>query len=211
VLMSAAFIGTLYVMSLYLQDGRGLGALAAGLSIFPEAVGVAAGSQLASRVFYPRLGPRRQIAAGLVVVATAIGLMALLGAGSSLWWARLLMFGMGFGMGQVMLGGQTASFATVSAGATGRATTMFNALRQLGAATGVALFTTAIGLAGATHLVAGHTVANLDAYRLAFAVAATVALAGVPFALAIRDADAAATIPGRRGQDHNREEERTMT
>jgi EmrB/QacA subfamily drug resistance transporter len=35
VLMTSGFIGTLYVMSLYLQDGRGLGALAAGLSIFP--------------------------------------------------------------------------------------------------------------------------------------------------------------------------------
>ncbi len=80
VLMSAAFIGTLYVMSLYLQDGRGLSALAAGLSIFPEAVGVAVGSQLASRVLYPRLGPRRHIAAGLGLITVAIGLMALLGA-----------------------------------------------------------------------------------------------------------------------------------
>ena len=39
--MTSGFTGTLFVMSLYLQDGRGLGALAAGLSIFPEAVGVA--------------------------------------------------------------------------------------------------------------------------------------------------------------------------
>jgi EmrB/QacA subfamily drug resistance transporter len=202
VLMTSGFIGTLYVMSLYLQDGRGLGALAAGLSIFPEAVGVAVGSQVASRVLYPRLGPRRHMAGGLTGIATAIGLMALLSAHSSLWWARLLMFAMGFGMAQVMLTTQTASFATISSAATGRASTMFNAARQLGAATGVALLTTAIGLAGATHHVSGHLVANLDAYRAAFLVAAAFCLAGVPFALSIRDADAAATIPARRARAH---------
>jgi EmrB/QacA subfamily drug resistance transporter len=208
VLMSAAFIGTMYVMSLYLQDGRGLDALVSGLSIFPEAVGVAAGSQLASRVFYPLLGPRRHAAAGLSWMAASIGLMTLLGAGSSLWWARMLMFAMGFGMGQVTLATQTASFATISTQATGRASTMFSALRQLGAATGVALLTTAIALAGATHLVAGHAVANLAAYRLAFGVAAAICLAGVPFALGIRDADASATIPAR---GHSRGKERTVT
>jgi hypothetical protein len=67
-----------------------------------------------------------------------------------------------------MLTTQTASFATVSAEATGRASTMFNAGRQLGAATGVALLTTAIGIVGASHHVSGHLVANLDAYRVAF-------------------------------------------
>jgi EmrB/QacA subfamily drug resistance transporter len=200
ILMTSGFIGTLFVMSLYLQDGRGLSALAAGLSIFPEAVGVAVGSQLASRVLYPLLGPRRHMAGGLAGIATAIGLMALLGPGSSLWWARLLMFAMGLGMAQVMLTTQTASFATISSEATGRASTMFNAGRQLGAATGVALLTTTIGLVGATHLLSGHLAANLDAYRAAFLAAAAFCLAGVPFALSISDADAAATIPARRAR-----------
>lgn len=77
---------------------------------------------------------------------------------------------------------------------------MFNASRQLGAAAGVALLTTAIGVVGATHFMSGHLAANSGAYRAAFAVAAVLCLAGVPFALRIRDADAAATIPVRRGQ-----------
>jgi len=99
-----------------------------------------------------------------------------------------------------MLTTQTASFATISSEATGRASTMFNAGRQLGAATGVALLTTTIGLVGATHHVSGHLVANLDAYRAAFLAAAAFCLAGVPFALFISDADAAATIPARRAR-----------
>ena len=45
-----------------------------------------------------------------------------------------------------------------------------------------------------------HEVANLAAYRITFLVAAAVCLAGVASALTIRDADAAATIPARRGR-----------
>jgi hypothetical protein len=83
---------------------------------------------------------------------------------------------------------------------TGRASTMFNAIRQLGGAVGVAVLTTVIVAIGPVHLVGGHLVANLTAYRAAFLVAAAVALCGVACSLSIRDADAAATIPARPGR-----------
>jgi EmrB/QacA subfamily drug resistance transporter len=197
VLGSVAFLGTLYAISLYYQDGRGLSALGAGLSTFPEAIGVMMGAQLASRLLYPRLGPRRLIASGLTGVAASIALLALMTAHSSLWWARLLMFTLGLAMAQVFVPTQAAAFATISPSATGRASTMFNAVRQLGGAVGVAVLTTVIVGIGATHLVAGHQVANLTSYRVAFLVAAALSLAGVAPALSIRDADAAATRPGR--------------
>jgi EmrB/QacA subfamily drug resistance transporter len=200
ILGSVAFLGTLFVISLYYQDGRGLSPLQSGLSTFPEAIGVMFGAQLASRVLYPRLGPRRHIATGLTGVAMSIGLLSLLGAQSSLWWARLLMFTLGLAMSQVFVPAQAAAFATITPAASGRASTMFNAVRQIGGAIGVALFTTVIVLVGATHRVAGHEVANLAAYRITFLVAAAVSLAGVAPALSIRDADAAATIPARRNR-----------
>jgi len=84
--------------------------------------------------------------------------------------------------------------------ATGRASTMFNAIRQLGGAIGVAVLTTVIVLVGPVHLVAGHQVPNLGAYRAAFLVAAAIALSEVACSLSIRDAGAAATIPARRGR-----------
>ncbi len=172
ILASVSFLGTLYAISLYYQDGRGLSALGAGLSIFPEAFGVMAGAQLASRFLYPRLGPRRHITIGLVGVAASIGLLALMGPTTSLWWARLLMFALGLSMGQVFVPVQAAAFATITPAATGRASTLFNAVRQFGGAVGVAVLTTAIVLVGPVHLVAGHPVPNLTAYRVAFLVAA---------------------------------------
>jgi predicted MFS family arabinose efflux permease len=201
VLSSAAFLGTLYVVSLFFQDGRHLSALASGLSIFPEAFGVMGGAQLASRLLYPRLGPRRNIAIGLVAMAASIGMMSLVGSQTSLWWMRLLMFCLGLAMGQVFVPAQAAAFATISPEATGRASTMFNVVRQLGSAAGVAVFTTAIVAVGAVRVAAGHVTANLTAYHFAFLIAAGVALAGAAVALTIHDCDAAATIVrrGRRG------------
>ena len=158
-----------------------------------------AGAQLASRFLYPRLGPRRHIAIGLVGVAASIGLLALLGPTTSLWWARLLMFALGLSMGQVFVPVQAAAFATITPAATGRASTLFNTVRQFGGAVGVAVLTTAIVLVGPVHVVDGHLAANLNAYRVAFLVAAAVALLAVPCALSIRDSDAARTIPARRG------------
>jgi EmrB/QacA subfamily drug resistance transporter len=200
VLTSIAFLGTLYAISLYYQDGRGLSALDSGLSTFPEALGVMGGAQLASRWLYPRLGPRRHISIGLVGTAVSISLLTLMGPQTSLWWARLLMLCLGLSMGQVFVPVQAASFATISAEATGRASTMFNTLQRLGGAVGVALLTTAIVIVGPTHVIAGHAAPNLNAYRAAFLVAAAVALLGLAWSLTIHDADAASTIPRRPGQ-----------
>jgi predicted MFS family arabinose efflux permease len=201
VLASLAFLGTLYAISLYYQDGRGLSALGSGLSTFPEAFGVMAGAQLASRVLYPRLGPRRHITLGLAGTAASIALLALLGPQTSLWWARLLMLTLGLFMAQVFVPVQAASFATISRAATGRASTMFNAVRQLGGAVGVAVLTTVIVLIGPVHVVAGREVANLTAYRVAFLIAAAICLCGVAWSLSIHDADAASTIPRRGGRE----------
>jgi EmrB/QacA subfamily drug resistance transporter len=206
ILASIAFLGMLYAVSLYYQDGRGLSALGSGLSTFPEAVGVIIGSQLASRVLYPRLGPRRHIALALIGVSVSIGLMALPGQHTSLWWSRLLLLSTGFCMASVFVPTQTVAFATVSPADTGRGSTMFNAMRQLGAAIGVAVLTSAIVIVGPRHSVAGHLEANLTAYRLAFIVAALTCLSGVPFALRISDREAAHTIP-ERGRRRRRKDQ----
>jgi MFS family permease len=198
ILASTSFIGTLYVVSLFFQDGRGMSALSSGLSIFPEALGVMAGAQLASRLLYPVLGPRRNIALGMLGVSASTGLMTLVGAQTSLWWMRLLMFCLGVAMGQVFVPAQAAAFATITPEATGRASTMFNVVRQLGGAVGVAVLTTVIVAVGATKTVVGRVVPDLAAYHVAFLAAAGVAVVGAVVALTIHDADAASTMVRRR-------------
>jgi MFS family permease len=134
-------------------------------------------------------------------MTASIGLLALMGPQTSLWWARLLMVTLGLSIGQVFVPVQAAAFATISPAATGRASTMFNAMRQLGGAIGVAVLTSVIVLNGPVHVVDGHEVANLTAYRIAFLAAAAISLCAVAFSLSIRDADAAGTIPGWRDRE----------
>ena len=147
-------------------------------------------------MLYPRLGPRRHITIGLTGTAASIGLLALLGPQTSLWWARLLMFTLGLSMAQVFVPVQAASFATITPGGDrpGLDHVQRGAPARRGDRRGRADHRHRA--VGPVHLVAGHAVANLTAYRVAFLVAAAICLCGVACSLSIRDADAAATIPG---------------
>jgi hypothetical protein len=58
--------------------------------------------------------------------------------------------------------------------------------------------TTVLVLVGPTHVVDGHTATNFIAYRITFLVASVMCLGGIPWSLAVNDADAAHTIPARR-------------
>ncbi len=191
-LATAGFLGVLYAVSLFYQDGLGLSPLRSGLSTFPEAVGVMIGAQVASRLLYPRLGPRRMMAGGLIGVATATALMALVSAGTNLWWMRLALFGLGYSMANVFIPTQAAAFARISPAETGQASTLFNAQRQLGGAVGVAVLSTVLAAVG-TGAAAGGRGADLSGYHAAFLTAAGLALVGAFLALTVIDADAAST------------------
>ncbi len=195
---SGAFIGTLFLVALFFQDGLGLSALQSGLNTFPEAIGVMAGSQVVTRLLYPSLGPRRIMVGGLLLLAATMSLLALVDTATNLWWVRVDMFVIGFAMAHVFVPAQAAGFATISPAATGRASTLFNALRQLGGAVGVALLTTVVATVGPAHLVEGRPVPNLAAYHAAFLVAAATALVAAVCALTVSDAEAAPTIVPRR-------------
>ncbi|MEZ0095712.1 MDR family MFS transporter [Streptacidiphilus sp. EB129] len=195
----AAFLGMLYLFPLYYQNAVGASAFQTGLNTFPEAIGVMLASQVASRL-YPRIGPRRIIATGAAGVAVAMVLMARLTPETSVWAARALMFGTGFSMAHVFMPAQTAAFATVSPASTGRASTLFNAQRQLGSAIGVALLGTVLAAIGTvTTTGAGHPGPNLTAYHAAFLVAAGLAAVASLTALLISDRDAAPTMVGAGG------------
>jgi hypothetical protein len=103
-------------------------------------------------------------------------------------------------MGQVFVPAQAAAFATISPEATGRASTLFNIVRQIGSAIGVAMLTTVIVAVGATTTAAARITADLTAYHVAFLVAAGVAAGGAVVALTIHDADAASTMVRRGGR-----------
>jgi EmrB/QacA subfamily drug resistance transporter len=202
---SASFLGLLFVAPLFLQQGLGVTPLTSGLTTFPEALGVLLSSQIVARL-YPRVGPRRLMVAGLTGVTIVMGLLSLIGPNTSLWLIRILIFLTGAGMAFAFVPVQAAAFATISSAATGRASALSNALRQLGSALGVAVLGEVLSAVGPTRLSAtGEVLPNLTAYHAAFLAAAVLALIAAGIALAVSDRDAAPSMQrqiGRSGDEH---------
>jgi EmrB/QacA subfamily drug resistance transporter len=198
---SVSFLGILFIVALFFQDGLGLSALASGLSTFPEAIGVMLGAQVVTRYLYPTIGPRRVMVTGLTILTVSLALMSLIDTSGELWWMRVLLFFVGYGMSHVFTSAQAAGFATISVADTARASTVFNAQRQLGGAIGVAVLSTVVAEIGPVSAVHGHLVPHLTAYHAAFLVAAGISVLAGVFASRMDDAAAAPTMVPR-GRSH---------
>jgi EmrB/QacA subfamily drug resistance transporter len=189
----AGFRGVLFLTPLFLQVVQGASPLESGLTTFPEAIGVVVSTQLVARI-YPHVGPRRLMAGGLLGVAAATALLALFGLHGDPWIVRVLMFLVGAGMAYVFLPNQAASLATISHAQTGRASTIANVLRQLGAALGIAALSSVLAAAGSQ----GVVEADASAYRAALFVAAGFSVLGALAALSVPDEEAHETMQARR-------------
>jgi EmrB/QacA subfamily drug resistance transporter len=190
---TAGFLGTLFVVPLFLQDGRGVSPLTSGLAVFPEAIGVVTFTQIVARI-YPRIGPRRLMTGGLVWVSAVLVIVSFFPFDVDLWLFRAAMFLLGCGMACVFVSNQAAALATISRELTGRASMLYMVQRQIGAATGVAVLSSVLLMIGTDRVSGGVSMPNQDAYRAAFLVAAALALVGAAFATRVPDEDAEITM-----------------
>ncbi len=202
--ITGAMFGVLFLVPLYLQTLRGASALVAGLVMMPQAFGMMATTQVTSRL-YPRVGPRRLLLVGFTVVG-GVGLtLHFVGLATPFWLIAVLLFVQGIGMGNSMIPLQAATFSRIGPASMGRATSMFNASRQVATATGVAVLSTilvartqaAMADLGAAASAAARAQAQMDAYQAAFLGAVAFAAVGLVVAFLIRDSDAAPSM--RRG------------
>ena len=132
------FSSTFFLLTLELQATRGLSALESGLTTFPMAIGVMLIARPASRV-YRRIGPRRMILAGLVVMAITAFVLARLTLDTNEWLIRALLTVRGLAFGLVLVPLQAATYANVEPRDTGRATALYNMSSQVASSFGVAL------------------------------------------------------------------------
>ncbi|WP_279198210.1 MFS transporter, partial [Kitasatospora aureofaciens] len=126
---------------LHLQLGRGLDALGSGLVFTAIGLGYLLTSN-ATHLVTARLGERRTITAGGLLMAVGLGLLALAAydAGhASVWWLAPGLFVDGFGMGLVIAPVTTVSLAAVERGLAGAAAGVVATVQQVGGAVGIAL------------------------------------------------------------------------
>jgi EmrB/QacA subfamily drug resistance transporter len=196
---TGALIGMLFILPQFLQGPFGLTPFESGLTTFPQAFGVILMARLVGTKLYPVIGPRRLTMVGTFGTAVITGFFLFVGLGTNPWWIRLLMFGRGTMIGLIFIPVQAAAFARIKGKDTGRASSLFQAQRQIGAAVGVAVLATILVergkalLQGAT-TAAAQALAGEGAFHAATLGAVILCLIGCVAAMFLHDEDAAPTM-----------------
>lgn len=206
------FAGALYLLPIMLQAERGLSPLQSGLTTFPQALGVMALAQPASRIYH-RFGPRRLIALGLLISTITTTGLALTDLETDQWVIRGIMFVRGTGFGLMLVPMQAATFATIASKDTGRASSLFSSSRMVAQSVGVAILATVFAnrlTHYGAHLGVGAPAPIRDgavsAFQEGFMAAAALTVIGMVAALVlIRDSDAAPSMRPRRAVAHDEE------
>lgn len=194
---TAGFLGTLFLVPLFLQDVRGETPLASGLATMPEAIGVVISTQLVARI-YPKIGPSRLMSGSLLIVAIAIFGLSRINLETPLWVVGIWMFVIGAGMAGIFLPNQAASMATIPRPKLSGASMLYSVQRQIAGAMGVAILSTVLSVIGIYRVTAEGNEANLGAWQTAFMVAAGLSLVGSFMGRLVPDEDAAETMQPTR-------------
>jgi MFS transporter, DHA2 family, methylenomycin A resistance protein len=169
--MNLGTLGTLFVLTLFLQDVQGRSALGAGVAILPAFGLLAVVAPLAGRLA-GRIGPRAPMVAGLLVAAGGLGLLA----DDALFPACVLW---GLGLGLLTPAVVAAAMGAVRADRAGLAAAVNNTARQAGGAIGIAAAGAVAGSPARSAFVHGFHAVALGAAAL-YVAAAAVAWAAIP-------------------------------
>ena len=135
-----AFYGLVFLLSLYLQDVRGLSPLATGVSFVPM-TGLTAFVTLVAPRAAARFGPRVPIALGqLLIVVGLLGVVVALALQAPVLLLAMLTIPVGFGSALAIPTITALLVSNVPAERAGTASGVLNTCRQLGGALAVALF-----------------------------------------------------------------------
>jgi EmrB/QacA subfamily drug resistance transporter len=193
-MLYAGFFGQVLVLPIYLQALRGYSATTSGLVASTTPVGVFLVSNLAGKRSYDRFGPRLLMSVGGLAGALISCSYYFVGLHTSLWALAGMGFARGAAMGFVFLAIQTSVYATVSNADMARASSVFNAQRQVAYAVGAALGATVI-TSGLRHVSSGApAIERLPPHQWAFLAVGLVMLPATLTSLMIRDEDVAGTL-----------------
>jgi EmrB/QacA subfamily drug resistance transporter len=141
VVFFAGMLGTLLVLTLFLQFGEHFSAIHAGLTLAPFAAGSATGATLAATVLVPRLG-RTALQIAALIVAAGIWWLRSVVAEHGLDTTSVMMIGpqltVGLGLGMLISPLFDFILASVTDEEVGSASGVLNAVQQLAGAVGVA-------------------------------------------------------------------------
>jgi MFS family permease len=129
----------MFLLPLYYQIARGQSALAAGLLMAPQGIGAACVMRLSGSIT-DRVGPRRVVPAGILLMAAATVPFAFVTTSTSEVLLAGTLFLRGIGLGLSMMPIMAAAYFDLTNAEIPRATTTLNIVRQIGGSVATALF-----------------------------------------------------------------------
>jgi len=138
--LNGAYYGSVFILSLYLQNVLHYPTLTAGLAFLPLTVGFVISNLLSGRVIN-KYGLRIPILGGLSLFAAGFaGLLLVAKADTSYWQLLLPFIALPMGMGMAVPAMTTGTLASVDKSLSGIASASLNTVRQASGAIGVAVF-----------------------------------------------------------------------
>ncbi|MFH8655179.1 MFS transporter [Streptomyces afghaniensis] len=184
--LNVGFYGMIFLLSLYLQQAKGMTALATGLAFVPMTVLTAFVSPTAAW-FAARFGPRMPVIAGQASMVAGMVLLSLVPASAPTWLLVVLMVPVGAGGSLAVPALTSLLLDRVPAERAGTASGVLNTSRQVGGALAVAVFGALV--ADRAQFTEGlHT-------SLAIAAGAVLVTTAASFLLRTAAADEAPTAP----------------
>jgi MFS transporter, DHA2 family, multidrug resistance protein len=212
-MIGAVLFSTIVFLPALAQGPLGYSATAAGFIMAPRGLATMA-TMLAVRWLIDRIDHRTLLFVGLLLTATALAAMAQAPSGAAALWLAAASMAQGVGVGLLFTPLSTFAFSTLDAELRTDAAGLYNLLRQLGCATGVAAMTAlwqaflharltaSSAFAGPSGAADPQTldVARIASYAACFQVLAAAAVLLIPGILLFRcrRLDVAADVPARR-------------
>ncbi len=203
--IGASLSGTLFVLTLFLQNVLGFSPLQAGFAFLPTALGVIVGAGLTSRVI-GRVGPRVPMTTGALMAAIGMFWLSAVTVHATYFadvFGPLVVLAIGLGMAFVST--SATAISHVKASESGLASALLNVGRQLGGSLGIAIMGTVAANVSRNQLATGRvTHAALNSaltagFSSAFEVAGVFAILGFVAALvAVRHRTAPIVVETQR-------------
>jgi EmrB/QacA subfamily drug resistance transporter len=135
--------GATFLLPVFLQDLRGLGAMETGMLVIPQAITVALIMPISGRIF-DRFGPTVVLVPGIALLTYATYLFANLNLNTSNLEIIEVLLVRGVGMGLAMMPATTAAMNAVPRHLLPRATALANALQRISGSFGTAIMATVL-------------------------------------------------------------------
>src|SRR6516162_705613 len=137
--IGATLFGSMFLLPIYYQVARGQEAWQAGLLMAPQGLGAACIMRWAGSVT-DRLGPRRVVPFGILLMAVATIPFAFVTTSTSEAWLAVTLFVRGLGLGLSMMPVTAAAYYDLNHAEIPKASTVMNIVRLVGGSVATALF-----------------------------------------------------------------------